>query len=76
MTLFLAVLRQIGCKHGLQLKNTLKLHFVEQIFRNVQRKKAYRKLRRPGVTCIHNVKLAVKSDVINVVMTCKQAWRN
>ena len=43
----------------LQLKNNLKLRFNEQIFRNLLRNNAYRRLRRPGVTCIHNVNFAI-----------------
>ena len=57
---------------SLHLKNDLQLRFDEQIFRNVLRTIAYRRIRRPGVAGIHNIKLAV-SDVINVpndVQTC------
>ena len=49
----------IGCKHDLQLKNSLKLSLNKQISRNLLRKNAYRRLRLPGVVCIHNVKLVL-----------------
>ena len=47
----------IGCKHSLQLKNSSKLRLKKQISRNLLRKNADGRLRRPGVTCYNNVKM-------------------
>ena len=47
-----------GCKHSLQLKYSSKLRLNKHISRNLHRQNAYRRLRRPDVTCFHNVNLA------------------
>ena len=57
-----------GCKHSLQLKNSLKYYFDKWITRNLQRKNAYGGLQWPDVVCNNNVTLML-DDVINVVMT-------
>ena len=49
----------IGWKHSLQLRNNLILHLNKHISRNLLRKNAYRKIRRPGVACIHKINLAL-----------------
>ena len=49
----------IGCKHSLQLKNSSKLLLKKQISRNLLRKNAYGRPRRPDVTCFNNIKLAL-----------------
>ena len=58
-----------GCKHSLQLENSSKLRLNKQNSRNLHRYNAYSRLRRPDVTCFHNVNLAR-------LVTCKHAWRN
>ena len=46
----------IGCKHSLQLKNSCKLRLnILEICLDV----LYRRLWRPDIACIHNVKLAL-----------------
>ena len=52
----------------LQLKNSSKLRLNKQISRYLHRYNTYSRLRRPDVTCFHNVNLARLSDVINVVI--------
>ena len=43
--------------NSMLLINNLKLRFNEQICRNLLKRKTSRRLRRPGVTCINNVKI-------------------
>ena len=45
----------IGCKQSVQLQNNLKFHFDKQISVRLQRKNAYRGLRRRDVACNSNV---------------------